>query len=106
MTSPARSCSKGGAFGGVGLADVVVEDVDGIGVTVDECFEPAAGADGAELVVVADDDGLGAVDLGCGEQAEHGLVVDHPGFVDHEDGVGVQGLVAVSEPPQQGGGGA
>ena len=49
-----------GSFGGVGLADVVVEEVDGVGVAVDEGFEAAAGADGAELAVVADDDDLGA----------------------------------------------
>ena len=69
-------------------------------------FEAAAGSDGAELVVVADDDDLGAVDLGGGEQGEHGGVVDHAGLVHDQHRRRVEAFVAVLQPPQQRRGGA
>jgi len=95
-----------GALVGVPLSDVLVEGVDGVGVAGEEGFESAAGADGAELVVVADHDDLGSVDLGGGEQGEHGRVVDHACLVDDQHGRGVEAFVAVLQSPQETGGGA
>lgn len=85
----------------VPLADVLVQGVDGVGIAGEQGFEAAAGADGAELVVVADHDHLGPVQLRGREQSQHGVVVQHPGFIDDEDGPVVEGLVAVAEAPQQ-----
>src|SRR3546814_20252208 len=59
------------------LADVLVEDVDGRPVPIDERLQSAACVDGVELAVVADDNGLGARAIDGGEELEHRLVVGH-----------------------------
>ena len=72
----------------------------------DEGFEAAAGLDGTELEVVADDDGLCSRYVDGGEELEQCLVVCHPGFVDEDDGVVVEGELSVFEAPDERGDGA
>lgn len=106
MPRPSRRSSKGGPFAWVALADVLVEDVDGWAVAVDEGFEAAAGFDGIKLVVVANDDRLGAGEVDGGEELGHRLVVCHAGLVDEEHGPVVEGELLMLEPPHERGDGA
>ena len=85
-TDPSRSCGEGGAFVGVGLADVVVEGDSEVGLAGEDGGEGAAGADGVELVGVADehDGGVGA--FGGEEESGEVGVGGHAGFVDDDHG--------------------
>ena len=98
------SCAEicdGGAFGVVGLADVVVENGDEVGVAVEEGGHGAAGPDGTELARVADEDEARAGGLDGGDEAEEVVVGGHGCFVEDDGGVGVEPGVAVVQSPQQ-----
>jgi len=58
VDAPGAQLGEGAPLAGVVLADVDGELVNQVGVAGEEGFEPAAGADGAELAVVADHDQL------------------------------------------------
>lgn len=98
---PGPELGKGLPFPGVVLADVLVEDVDVARVSVEDGPQRAAGADGVELAVVTHHDDLGAGEVGGGEEAEHGGIVGHPGFIqdDHVTGSQREGVMVKS--PQE-----
>jgi hypothetical protein len=62
---------QGPAFVPVGLADVLVQHVDGVPVTGDQRLQGAAGADRAQLAVVADEHHLRACLRRRRQKAEH-----------------------------------
>ncbi len=78
----------------------------------DSVVEDAAPADGRELVAVPDERDPGADFVGDGEERPGGLLVEHPGHVDHEQvpgskgcrlagpGVGLPGPVPVVVPAE------
>ena len=92
---------QGAALAGVVLADVLVEDVHGVVGAVEEPGERAAGADGAELAVVADQHHLRPRRLRRDQDPQDVAVVGHADLVDDDHRVGVEGLAAVVEAPQQ-----
>jgi hypothetical protein len=92
---------QGAAFGTIALAEVLVEDSDDVGVTVQHCLQRATGADRGELAVVTDDDQLGAGSLGAEQEPGQVEVRGHAGLVDHDHCLTIERDLAVVEPPEQ-----
>ena len=84
---------------GVGLADVVVEGVHGIGVAGDDGFEGAARADRTQLAVIAHHHDFRSSGLRRGQQAQHGGVVGHPGLIQNDHRPSVEMQASLVEPP-------
>ena len=63
--------------------------------------EGAAGPDGGQLAGVADEDELGAGVVDVVEEAAQVRVGGHAGFVEHHEGLAVEGEALVVELPQQ-----
>ena len=92
---------KGGAFGGVALAQVLVEDGDDVGVPVEQRVEGAAGPDWGELAGIAHDHELAAGALDAQQKAGRVDVGREAGLIEHHDRPLVEREVAVVEPPDQ-----
>jgi hypothetical protein len=97
---------EGSALVRVVLAEVLVEADNGAGVADEDGVEGTAGSDGAELVGVADEDGLGAGGVDGDEQPLEVGVGGHAGFVENDQGAGVEPDALPVELPQQRGEGA
>src|SRR6266540_892325 len=85
----------------LGLLAVVAAELAGAEALA-EGAEGAAGVNGGELFVVADHDELGVGAAGVGEQAGEFAGAEHGGFVEDDDGVGVEAFAAVGELAEQG----
>src|SRR6266540_3694377 len=92
---------QGDILAELGLLAVVAAEFAGAEAEA-QGAEAAAGVDGGELFVVADHDELGVGAAGVGEQAGEFAGAEHGGFVEDDDGVGVEAFAAVGELAEQG----
>ena len=77
-------------FGMILLADVLPQQVHGVGLAPHEAFEGARRPHRAELAMVADEDRLGPGRLRLRQQAQQGRVVGHRRLVDDQHRAGVE----------------
>ena len=98
---PVAEVVEGGPFGGVGLADVLIEGGDDAGASFEEGVDGTAGTDGGELTLVADEHELRAGPLDPDGKAEQVGIGGHGGLVEDHHGALVEDVVMVVEPPQQ-----
>jgi hypothetical protein len=83
------------------LADVLIQDVHRVVGAVEEPGERAAGSDGSELAVIADQHHLRPCYFSGDQDPQDVAVLRHADFVDDDHRVGVEGLAAAVEAPQQ-----
>jgi hypothetical protein len=92
---------EGGTFGGVALAQVVVEDGDEVGVPVQQGLEGAARSHGGQLAGVTDNHELAVGTVDGKQQAGEIHIGREAGFVEHQHRPLAQRDLPVIEAPQQ-----